>query len=362
MAGVIGSSIQDLDTPALLVDGPAMQRNIERMAAFFRGRPCQLRPHFKNHKCTRIARLQLAAGNTIGMTCAKLGEAQVLADAGITDILIANQVVGHRKVERLVQLARRADLRVAVDHLDHITSISQAAAASGVTVGLLVEVDIGMGRCGVPPGEAALELARRITELPGVRFDGLQAYEGHLVSIPDAQERRSRTLDAFEHVLHTRRMIQDAGLAGGVISGGSTTTYDVTGLIDGVGELQAGTYVTMDATYGPIRPEFEQALSVAARVISRPKSEVAVVDVGMKGIAPEFGPPRVKGHPQAQIPALRSEEHCVIRNAAALSLGQVIELIPTHACTTCNLYREIHIQDEGCILEVWPIEASGCLQ
>lgn len=359
---MIGSPIQDLDTPALLIDAPAMKRNIERMSAFFADKRCKLRPHFKNHKCTRIAQLQLAAGNAVGITCAKLGEAEVLADAGVTDLLVANQVVGRRKVERLVQLARRAHLRVAVDHLDQIFAISEAARTASATVGLLVEVDIGMKRCGVAPGSPALDMARRIGELPGVRFDGLQAYEGHLVSIDDVSERRSRTLAAFEEVLRTRALIGQAGIDPGVISGGSTATYDITGLIDGIGELQAGTYVTMDASYGRLRPEFENALSIAARVISRPRPDSAVLDVGMKGAAPEFGPPLVKGCPDAQIPSFKSEEHCVINNVAQWKMGDLIELIPGHACTTCNLYREIHVHENGRVIDVWPIEGSGRLQ
>lgn len=361
MAGVIGSRIEDLDTPALLINGPALTRNIERMAAFFRNRPAKLRPHFKNHKCTQIARRQLAAGSAVGITAAKLAEAEALAEAGIDDVLIANQVVGRRKLERMVKLAGRIKLRVAIDHVDHALAISEFAARAGVTVGLLIEVDIGMGRCGLPAGEAALTLARRIAELPGVRFDGLQAYEGHLVSLADPEERRRRVREAFEQAVRTRRLIEAAGIPVGVISGGSTATYAITGLIEGIDEIQAGTYATMDWSYAEVAGDFEIALSVLTRVISRPKNGVAVLDVGVKGVGHEFGPPKVKAHPAARVPAFGSEEHCVVQDAPDWRIGDAAELIPSHACTTCNLYRQIHVYEEGRVVDVWAIEGSGGL-
>jgi D-serine deaminase-like pyridoxal phosphate-dependent protein len=361
MAGVIGSRIEDLDTPVLLLDGPAMERNIRRMADFFRGRRCQLRPHFKNHKCTRIAAIQMRSGSAVGLTCAKLGEAEVLAEAGFDDVLIANQVVGERKIERLVALARRVSLRVAVDDIEQAGAISRAASRGGVTVGVLVEVDIGMRRCGVSPGEPALQLVRRLTALSGLRFDGLQAYEGHLVSIADAEERARRTHEAMQQAVETRELIEETGIRVGLISGGSSSTYAITGLMDGVDEVQAGTYATMDWSYRQVAPEFELALSVLARVISRPRRDAAVVDVGVKGVGHEFGPPQIKDHPRAEIPRFGSEEHCVVQCVPEWRIGQVVEIIPSHACTTCNLYREFHVVDAGRVVDVWPIDASGQL-
>ncbi|HRY70199.1 MAG TPA: DSD1 family PLP-dependent enzyme [Phycisphaerae bacterium] len=356
-----GTAIQDLDTPALLVDGPAMMGNIERMAAFFRGRPAQLRPHFKNHKCTQIARRQLAAGSAVGMTVAKLAEAEVLAGAGIDDVLIANQVVGDRKLERLAYLARRIHLRLAVDHIDQAVALSRAVSAAGATVGVLIEIDIGMGRCGLPPGEPVVALAGRLADLPGVRFDGLQAYEGHLVSVADPEDRRVRVIEAFREALDTRALLERSGLPVRVISGGSTSTYAITGVIEGVDEIQAGTYATMDCVYQRLMPEFGLALSVIARVISRPRPGVAVLDVGVKGVGHEFGPPQVKGCPGARVPSFMSEEHCIIHDAPGWRVGDAVELVPSHACTTCNLYRQIHVHDGGRIVDLWPIEGSGGL-
>ena len=255
----IGMAIEELDTPTLLLDRAASDRNLAKMALFFANRPSKLRPHFKNHKCVTLAKRQLAAG-AAGMTCAKLGEAEVLVDNGITNVLIANQVVGAVKVNRLVQLALRAKVAVAVDHIDQAQAISQAAAAAGATVHLLIEVDIGMGRCGLAPGETVLTLAKQIQSLPGVQFGGIQAYEGHLVNVIDRDQRRTQAIAAMQMAVDTRRMLEQAGITVPCISGCSSATYDCTGALDGVDEIQAGTYATMDRQYFRLAPEFEIAM------------------------------------------------------------------------------------------------------
>lgn len=357
----IGQGIDRLDTPTLLLDIDASDRNLKRMADFFRDRPASLRPHFKNHKCVAVARRQIAAG-AIGMTCAKLGEAEILGEHGFHDLLIANQVVGPEKMKRLTRLAGIVDkVAVAIDHIDQAAAISEAAAAAGVTVGVLIEVDIGMGRCGVAPGEAALRLASQIRSLPGIRFDGLQAFEGHLVNVLDRNERAERSAEAMSRAVQTRRLIEGAGIAVDRISGCSSATYDVTGVMPGVDEVQAGTYVTMDRQYHRLVPEFEIALSLLVRVISRPLPGRAVLDVGVKGAGGEFGVPAIQGHPDVEIPYFLSEEHVVVNHAPDWPIGQPLHLIPSHACTTCNLHRELVVHRDGCVVDVWPIEASGRL-
>lgn len=362
MAGLVGSPVQDLDTPALLLDWPAAQRNLRQMAAFFEDKPAKLRPHFKNHKCSTLARKQIEAGSIVGITCAKLGEAEVLGAAGIEDILIANQIIGTAKIERLVALARKVPrLRVAVDDFEQARLMAAMAEKADVTIGVLVEVDIGMGRCGLPAGRPVVELAGKLTDLKGIRFDGLQAYEGHLVAVEDRQERAAKTRQDFEPALQTRQMLEQAGIPVGIISGGSTSTYNVTGTIDGINEIQAGTYVTMDWMYQKLAPEFEIALSVLATVISRPKPDTAVVDVGLKGLGHEFGSARPKEDLDGPSQSFLSEEHCTVRNGPDWDVGRKVELIPSHSCTTCNLYRQLHVHDQGRITAVWPIDASGCL-
>lgn len=357
----IGTAVEDLDTPALLLDRAASDRNLGKMADFFGGKECQLRPHFKNHKCVTLARRQLAAGSAVGMTCAKLGEAEVLADGGVSDVLIANQVVGPHKMKRLVEVARRINLKVAVDDLVQAEPISRAAAAAGVTVGVLVEVDIGTGRCGAAPGEPVLKLAQAVASLEGLRFDGLQAYEGHAVYVNDPAERTKLVQQAFEKALETRRLLERHGLDVRTISGGSSSTYQITGSIDGVTEVQAGSYATMDWRYAEMLPGFEVALSVLARVISK-RPGVAVLDVGLKGAGSEFGTPRIKDHPVVEIPSFVSEEHCIVRNAPNWKIGQTVQLLPSHACTTCNLHRQMFVHEAGRVVDVWAIEGSGRLR
>jgi len=355
-----GTPIEDLDTPTLLLDRQASDRNIRKMADFFHGRKCQLRPHFKNHKCATLALRQLAAGSVVGMTCAKLGEAEVLVEHGVGDILIANQVVGRPKMDRLVEVARRTDLKVVVDEIGQAEAISEAASAAGVIVGILVEIDIGMERCGVPAREPALDLVQAILPFPGLRFHGLQAYEGHTVYVDDFAERTEQVKRSFELAMETRRLLEQNGIQVKVISGGSSSTYRITGSIDGVDEVQAGSYATLDWRYAQMLPEFEVAMSIVTRVISK-RPGMAVLDVGLKGAGCDFGPPRIKGFPEAEIPHFVSEEHCIVHNAPDWKVGDSVELLPSHACTTCNLYREMYVHEDGRVMDVWPIEASGRL-
>mgnify|MGYP002630433580 CR=1 FL=1 len=357
----IGRPVNELDTPTLLLDRAASDHNLATMAAFFQDRPAKLRPHFKNHKCTTLAQRQLAAGSAVGITCAKLGEAEILVEHGINDILIANQVVGEAKMARLAQLGTRAKIGVAIDHVQQAIAISKAASAAGSVIQLLVEVDIGMGRCGVAPGKPALELARQVSELPGVHFAGLQAFEGHLVNVLDRAERIEKSRAAMKLAIETRQMIEAAGIAVDCLSGCSSATYDSTGVMTGLDEIQAGTYATMDRQYHRLVPEFQIAMSVLVTVISRPGVGMAVLDLGVKGAGGEFGVPAIHDYPDVDIPFFLSEEHTVVRNTPDWNIGQTLHLIPSHACTTCNLYREMVVHENGHVVDVWPIEASGRL-
>ncbi len=359
----ISNTLATIDTPALLLDLDALRQNIDTMASFFAARRCRLRPHFKSHKCTQIARLQIDAG-AVGMTCAKLGEAEVLADAGIRDILIANEIVGPLKIGRLMALCARANPMVAVDSADNVRMLSAHAAASGIVVRVLVEVDIGMGRCGVAPGQPALDLAALVTSLPGLKFEGLQGYEGHCVDLRDAGERVSKAHAAIGLLVDTRRLIERAGIAVQIVSGGGTGTYDINGNTDGIDEVQAGSYAAMDWWYTDIRPEFRQAMSVLATVASHTKTRFAIIDVGRKGIGAEWGPPRLKNGDDGRVVSYTSEEHMTVELTGnrEFKVGDRMEIIPSHGCTTSNLYREFVVHQNGKVVAVWPIEGSGKLQ
>ena len=355
--------LTEIDTPALLLRRPVLERNIAKMADRFRDAPVRLRPHFKSNKCVHIARLQLAAG-AVGITCAKLGEAEALIDGGVTDILIANQIVGPIKIARLVGLRRRADVMVAVDDADNVAQLSAAATAAGLELRVLVEVDIGMGRCGVQPGEPALALARAVAGSSGLRFTGLQTYEGHLQEVTPVEERRRRALEDMQKAVQTRRLIEDAGLPVAIVSGVGTGTHTISGALEGIDELQVGSYATMDGEYARVGADFEHALSVLATVVSRPAAHVAIVDFGLKSIAAEFGLPlvRVEG---AEYTEFHEEHGSVTLSGTArdLSVGDKIELIPSHGCTTCNLYDVMHVLDAGDrFVELWPIEGRGKAQ
>jgi D-serine deaminase-like pyridoxal phosphate-dependent protein len=356
---LVGKPAEVIVTPALVLDPDALEANLTLMAEGFRGRPCRVRPHFKGHKCVTVAHRQLAAGSIAGITCAKLAEAEQCVAGGVRDVLVANQVVGEEKTRRLAALNRGATVRVAVDSLDNIAELGEAARQANVTIGVLVEVDIGMARCGVRPGPETLALAEVVTATEGLRFDGLQGYEGHAVMIPDPEERRRRVVEAMGPLTETRRALEAAGMPVRIVSGGGTGTYDSTGKIEGIDEVQAGSYALMDAAYKKVRPEFAVARTVLTTVISV-QDGYAIADVGSKGVGCEFGPPSVADHPEAEVVKV-SEEHVKVVGLRA-RVGDRVTLIPSHGCTTNNLYRKMYVVKGGRIEDVWPIEGSGCVE
>ncbi len=312
-----------------------------------------------------IAKKQIEAG-AVGITCAKLGEAEVLAKAGIADILIANQVVGPLKIDRLIDLSKRANPIVAGDSIDNLQMISDLASKAGSRINVLIEVDVGMGRCGVAPGQSALDLTQSALTLPGIKFMGLQGYEGHAVDLRDEKERTEKIRAAVKLLVDTRRLLEKSGVQVNIVSGGGTGSYDIHGDVDGIDEVQAGSYALMDWWYTDICPEFRQAMSILTTVISRPRPNIAIIDVGRKGCGAEWGPPRVKTIPDSKILSLNSEEHGTIQlpeNAGEkVRVGDRIEIIPSHGCTTSNLYREFIAHRGGKVIDRWPIEGSGALQ
>jgi D-serine deaminase-like pyridoxal phosphate-dependent protein len=316
-----------------------------------------LRVHFKSLKCGSLARY-LAGRGVSRFLCAKLNEAEVLADAGIGDIFVANQIVGAVKLARLAHLAGRARVRVCADDADNVAEMSRAARAAGVTLGVLVEVDVGMNRCGVEAGEPALALARRIRAAPGLRFDGLQGYDGHLQMLPDPAERRAKCLAGLERLVGTRRLIERAGIPVEVVTGAGTGTWEFASSFAGVTEIQPGSFLLMDCAYHAVRPEFGCALSVLATVVSRRPGRY-VLDAGSKAISKDFGTPIVKGRPGEKVAKL-AEEHTLVDTAGEVPrVGDRREVIPAHCCATMNLHRQIVAVRKAAVEAVWPIEASG---
>ena len=351
--------VADIPTPALVIDVAVMERNIRRMAEFFAAGPCQLRPHFKAHKTPEIAGRQLAAGSCTGLTCATVSEAEVAADL-CCDILIANEPVGPGKCERVATLARRVQVTIAVDSAAGLAAIDVAGRHAGVTVGVLVDIDVGQTRCGVTPGSEALSLARRTASAKGVALRGLMGYEGHLVSLGDRAEREARTRLAMAGLVETARMFRANGLPCDVVSAGGTGTYDISGRIDGITEIQAGSYVLMDTDYGRLDVPFEQAFWVLGTVISRPDPGRCVADCGHKSTTKNHGHPVVRDLDGASVVSL-NDEHVIISvpPECRINIGDRVYLRPSHIDPTINLHDVFYALDGSRVIGVWPIAARG---
>jgi 3-hydroxy-D-aspartate aldolase len=357
----LGAAVADLDTPCLLVDLDALDRNLNRMADWSRRTGCAVRPHAKAHKSPLIARKQLDRG-AIGITCSKLGEAEVLVGGGVSNILISSEIVGPAKIRRLVSLARHAELLVVVDDAANAADLSAAATAAGLTLAVLVEVNVGQERCGVEPGEPAAELAARVAALPGLRFEGLQGYEGNLQHVRDPAERRQRCLTSMERLIASRRAVESRGLPIRIVSTAGTGTHAIAGEIDGVTEVQPGSYIWMDCDYlGVEGLPYEGGLTLLTAVVSRQRRGAAVVDAGWKSISTEAGLPIVKGEtPLTYAPAGDEHGKLLCDDEARLPpLGAKVELDPSHCDTTVNLHDHHFALRAGRVEAVWPIPARG---
>ncbi|MGH9255373.1 MAG: DSD1 family PLP-dependent enzyme [Vicinamibacterales bacterium] len=353
------NNIAEIPTPALVADLAAMERNIRRMADFFATGPCRLRPHFKAHKTPEIARRQLAAGSCTGLTCATVSEAEIAADF-CQNILIANEPVGPGKADRVAVLARRLDVTVAVDSYGGLEAIDAAARRAGVRIGVLVDVNVGQMRCGVAPGADAVSLANRAASAQGAILRGVMGYEGHLVGVADRAEREARAGRAMADLVDTAGLLRTSGLPCDIVSAGGTGTYDISGRVDGITEIQAGSYVLMDSDYGRLDVPFEQAFWVLGTVISRPVSTRCVADCGHKATTKDHGYPIVRDIEGAEVVAL-NDEHATIHIPAdaRLDVGDRIYLRPSHTDPTINLHDVFYVIDGERVVDVWPIAARG---
>ena len=354
-------NLHDIPTPALIVDLPAMERNIRRMAEFYADKPCKLRPHFKAHKTPAIAQRQLAAGSCTGLTVATVGEAELVAEERLSDdVLIANEVLGPGKAARVANLARQGGIKVAIDSDATLDDLASAARAEGVVIGVLVDVNVGLPRCGIAYGEPALALAKRAHATDGVRLHGLMGYEGHVVGLEDRAEREARAAKALGRLLDTAQLVRHAGLPCEIVSAGGTGTFDITGVMDGVTEVQAGSYVLMDTAYAKLGTPFEQAFTILSTVLSRPRPDFRATDAGLKACAVDHGNPDVKNVDGASVLFL-SDEHASIALPpdSTIAPGDRIELWPSHIDPTINLHDVLYAVADGEVVEVWPVAARG---
>ena len=363
----IGDALDDIDTPALVVDLDAFERNIRKMAEFARTRNVRLRPHAKTHKCPAIALKQIAAG-AIGQCCQKVGEAEVLVRGGVRDVLVSNEVVDARKLQRLAALAGDAEVGLCFDSAAQVDAASRIADDFRVNMNALVEIDVGMQRCGVAPGAPAADLAKRISSASGLRFRGLQAYHGTAQHLPAWSDRTRAIADAAEAVNVTLAALERAGIRCEIVTGAGTGTYALEGGSGVWNELQAGSYVFMDTEYAKIEgaegkryDDFEHSLFVLASVMSVPTADRAIVDAGLKSYSGERGPPWVFGRSGLEVTGV-SDEHGKLRVApdcAPLRLGEKLMLIPGHCDPTVNLHDWYVGLRNGRVEALWPITARG---
>ena len=359
----VGDPVNSIDTPALLIELDAFERNLQTMACEMDRLGVKLRPHAKTHKSAIIASKQIALG-AVGVCCQTVAEADMLVCGGIGNVLISNQVVGEVKIDKVAALAKQAQLAVCVDNADNIRALGCAAQQYAADIGVLVEIEVGMGRCGVPPGQPALDLALLIESEPNLTFKGLQAYQGAAQHIRDYDERSTAIKKAAELAGKTKNLLHDAGLACEIIGGGGTGTYEFEASSGVYNELQAGSYIFMDADYGRNKKadgtdidNYENSLFVLTTVISRPTKTRAIVDAGLKAHSVDSGPPLVRNCSDIHFISA-SDEHGIVElgeSDCRCYVGDKLQLIPGHCDPTVNLHTwYIGIRD-GRVEELWPI-------
>lgn len=359
----------ELDTPALIVDIDKLKHNIADMAEFAASEGILLRPHAKTHKTPEIAALQLGAG-AVGLTVAKLSEAEVFIEAGCREILVAYPLVGESKHRRLIALCRRANITTLVDHRDIAQGLSRSLSANGLELPVMVEIDTGLTRCGVQPGAPALELAHHVARLPGLRFAGLLTHEGHaqLAGAPDQVQ--ATGLSAGQMMAETAELIRKSGLEVPIISVGLTATAKITATVAGVTETRPGIYVFYDRSevLHQVVPPERCAARVLATVATRPTADRIILDAGTKALTsdragvspPVSGHGIVVGHPDWEVSSL-SEEHgaTTIPSDDPVQIGERVEIIPNHICPVVNLFDSMVITQGERVIDRWAVAARG---
>jgi 3-hydroxy-D-aspartate aldolase len=367
---VVGMRLEEVDTPALILELDAFESNVKRLADAVAGR-VRVRAHAKTHKCPEIARRQVAAG-AVGVCCQKVSEAEAMVEGGIADVLVSNEVVGGSKLERLAALARRARLGVCADHADHVRELQAAMKRADAHIDVYIELEVGMQRCGVAPGEPALALARAIAAAPNLRFAGIHAYHGRAQHIRSNEVRRAVIGAAAAAVRSTKLLLEKARIPCPIVTGAGSGTFMFEVELGAWDEIQPGSYVFMDADYArnewaPPMPRFEHSLFVLATVMSRPGPGSAIVDAGLKASSVDSGMPGVWQRPGLAF-TRASDEHGWIEIAAGSAegaalpeLGDKMLLVPGHCDPTVNLYDWYVCVRGGVVEALWPITARGAV-
>jgi D-serine deaminase-like pyridoxal phosphate-dependent protein len=355
--GAVGRRREELITPALVLDIDAAQRNIDHMASELRRMgSTTIRPHYKTHKSPNLARLQVLAGAR-GLSMATVWEAAVLAAADLDDLFVVNTVSHPDKIRLLAELARDRRILVAVDEAPNADAHSAAAMRAGSTLGIFVEVDTGMNRCGVDNAAEALAVARHVTDLPGLRFEGITGYEGHCTLTPEAGLRHERQQEAMKLFISVADMLEANGIPCPIRSAGGIATWQWTAAYPGVSEIQAGSYVVMDNFHGRMVRGFEQSLTIQTSVISRRSGQV-IVDAGNKSVADTNNVTMV-GYDHKVFRF--DEEHGIFSalEGSSLKVGDSVALVPGYSPSTVNFYDAFHVVQADVVVDIWPVIPRG---
>lgn len=356
-----------LPTPSLVLDLDALDRNIATMAAHAAASGVALRPHAKSHKSVEIARRLHAAG-ALGPACATIAEAEAMAAGGLAGILVTSPLVSDDALARVGHLLTSGgDLTLVVDDLANVAALAQLAAGIGVTLPLVVELDVGVGRTGCPEPEQALVVARAIAAAPSLRFAGVQAYWGNLQQVRPLAERRARVREAAAPLQRLLTLLHIADLPPAIVTGGGTGTSFIDPTLELFTELQPGSFLFLDSCYGPLPLDdtgnpFEASLFVAAGVVSANRRQRVVVNAGLKALATDSGQPLpMRGAPENSSYRFMGDEHGAIEFAqgAAPALGSTVELLTPHCDPTVNLHARYQVVRDNMVVDVWPIVARG---
>lgn len=365
----LGDPLDALDTPSMIVDLTLMEDNITRMMTRFRGSQVHVRPHLKTVKSPDLARLLLAAG-AAGGCVAKVSEAEVMAQAGIDDLLITTEIVGTPKLARLVALVQQHPrIKVVVDSQEGAQALNQAMHHAQLHIDVLMDLNVGQNRCGVTPGEEALQLAQAIRRLSHLHLVGVQGYEGHLQHIRDAQERAQRCQQAMQLLTETAAQLRAVGFPIDIVTTGGTGTAEMCASCEGITEVQPGSFVFMDTDYrNALGPVYANALTVLATVLSCPAPGRAVVDAGLKSLSIESGMPEPRGlagvqyHPGGDEHGILTWESNNIPDNVPLKVGDRIAFLPSHIDTTINLHDTYYAYRDGRLEAIWPVATRGKVQ
>ena len=367
ISATVGMAEEDIATPALVVDLDAFERNIRKMGELTRGLGVAHRAHAKTHRSADIARIQMDMGGAVGVCCQKVAEAEALVRGGISDVLVSNEVTDPAKIDRLAKLPTHgARIGVCVDDVSVVADLASAAARHETTLDVLIDVECGQRRCGVMPGGPAAELARAVAAAPGLRFAGIQVYQGSAQQIRPFQARMSAIEQAAKAARETVAALKDAGLACEVITGGGTGSFETDAASGVFTEVQAGSYCFMDASYlrnlgedGKPTSLFEPALFVLSSVMSVAATGRAVCDAGLKSMSAESGLPVIFGRTDVTYQGI-SDEHGVLTDPNdVLRLNDRLRLVPGHCDPTCNLHDHYVGVREGLVEAIWPVSARG---